>query len=102
MRWWRRHSGEWRLPEKSNDPEQPKLGQRGDPVIETDLRDYLAVLEFEDGDAGEVHLPARVGGQAASEEVLKGRTGVGAAALLASTFVVEFFGAIRSVGLRCS
>ena len=49
--------------------EQPKLGQRGDPVIEADFLDYLAVLELEDGDAGEVHLPAGVGGQAAGEEV---------------------------------
>ena len=76
----RRHSGERRLPEKSNDVEQPKLGQRGDPVIETDFLDYLAVPELEDGDAGEVHLPARVGGQAAGEEVPEGRTGMGAAA----------------------
>src|ERR1700737_2735311 len=68
-------------PPKSNDAEQPKLGQRGDPVIETNLLDYLAVLELEDGDAGEVHLPARVGGKAAGEEILEGGPGGGAAAL---------------------
>ena len=56
-----------------------QLGQRGDPVIETDFLDYLAVPELEDGDAGEVHLPARVGGQAAGEEILEGRAGMGAA-----------------------
>ena len=54
---------------------------RADPVIQTDLLDDLAVLEFEDGDAGEVHLPARVGGQATSKKVSEGRTSMSAAAL---------------------
>src|SRR4029077_6804522 len=39
----------------------------------------LPSLSLEDGDAGEVHLPARVGGQAAGEEILEGRAGMGAA-----------------------
>src|SRR5262249_42646849 len=64
----------------SGGAEQPKLRQGGDPVVQADLLDDLAVLELEDGDAGEVHLPARVRGQAAGEEVLEGRAGVGAAA----------------------
>src|SRR5262249_50739158 len=61
--------------------EQPELGQGGNAVVQADLLDDLAVLELEDGHAGEVHLPARVGGQAAGQEVLEGRTGVGPAAL---------------------
>ena len=65
---------------ESNAAEQPELGQGGDPVIQADLLNDPAVPEPEDGHAGEMHLPARVGRQAAGEEVLEGRAGVGAAA----------------------
>src|SRR5215469_14533961 len=74
----------------SNGAEQPELRQGGDSVIQADLLDDLAVLEFEDGDAGEVHLPARVGGEAASKEVLESGTGVAAAALPLADNVIAF------------
>ena len=61
--------------------EHPELGQGGDPVIETDLLDDLAVRELKDGNAGEVHLAARVAGHVAGEEVHERCTRVGAAAL---------------------
>src|SRR5262249_38834349 len=65
----------------SNAAEQSELRQGGDPVIAADLLDDLAVPELEDGHAGEVHLPAGLGRQAAGEEVLEGGPGVGPAAL---------------------
>ena len=55
----------------SNGAEQPKLGQGGNSIIETNLLEDLAILELEDGGAREVHLPARIGGQAANKEVLE-------------------------------
>src|SRR5215475_7876937 len=65
---------------KSNDAEKAELGEGGDPIIQTDLLDDLAVLELQDGDPGEVHLPARVGGEATGKEIVEGRAGVGSAA----------------------
>ena len=52
--------------------------RRRNPVIQADFLDDPAVLELEGSDAGEVHLPARVGGQAASEKVLEGWAGAAA------------------------
>ena len=42
--------------------EQPELGQGGHAVIKADFLDDFAVLELKDGGAGEMHLPARIGG----------------------------------------
>ena len=54
-----------------NGAEQAQLGQGGNSVIKADLLEDLAILDLEDGGAREVHLPARVGGQAANQEVLE-------------------------------
>src|SRR4051794_581813 len=75
---------------RSGGAEQPQLGQGGDPVIQVDLLDDPAALEFEDGDASEVHLPARVGGQAASKKVREGRTSVSATTLPLADDIVAF------------
>src|SRR5215469_10076942 len=74
----------------SSGAEEPELGQGGDTVVQADLLNDLAVLEFEDGDSGEVHLPARAGGQTAGEEVPEGRARVGAAAFPLADDVIAF------------
>jgi AraC family transcriptional regulator of adaptative response/methylated-DNA-[protein]-cysteine methyltransferase len=70
--------------------EQPQLSEGGDSIIETDFLDDLAILDLEDGGAGEVHLPARVGGRAANQEVLERGAGMGAAALPLPDDIIAF------------
>src|SRR5208337_750981 len=91
----------------SDGTEQRELGQGGDPVIQANLLDDLAVLELEDGDAGEVHRPARVGGQSTGQEVVEGRTGVSTAALPLADDVVSLGDEVSrapevEIGERCT
>src|SRR5215831_16912079 len=58
--------------------DQPKLGQRGHAVVEADLLDDLAVDHFQHRGAGEVHLPSRRSRKTANQEIIEGRTGMGA------------------------
>src|SRR5579872_985640 len=82
---------------RSNGAEKPELSKGRHSIIETDLLDDLAVLEFEDRNAGEAHFPARVGGQGTGKKVLESRTGVRAAAFPLTDDIValgdEFGGA---------
>src|SRR5262249_54775054 len=54
--------------------DQPKLGQRGHTIVETDLLDDLAVDHLQHRGAREVHLPAVRSGETADQEVIEGRT----------------------------
>ena len=58
--------------------DQPKLGQRGHAIVEADLLYDLAVDHFQHRGAGEVHLPTGRSRQTADQEVIKGRTRMGA------------------------
>src|ERR1700722_17430427 len=71
-------------------PEQAELGRGSDPIVQADLLDDLAVLELENGRASEVHLPARIRGQASGEKVLERRAGVCATALPLPDDVIAF------------
>ena len=59
----RRKRCAWFRVSQSGGFEQSELLQRSHTVVETDLFDYLAVLEFQNGGSGEMHLPTGRGGQ---------------------------------------
>ena len=58
--------------------DQPKLGQCGHAIVEADLLDNLAVDHLQNRSAGKVHFPTGGGREAADEEVIEGRTRMGA------------------------
>src|SRR6266436_146355 len=75
---------------RSNGLDEAELGERRDAIVETDLLDDLAVLETQDGGAGEVHFPAGRGRQRADQKVAEGRAGVRAAAFPLADDIVAF------------
>src|SRR5260370_29867361 len=70
--------------------------QRGGTVIEADLLDDLAVDNLQHGGAGEVHLAASGSGEAADQEVVEGRSGVGPAAFPLTDDIVALGDQVRS------
>src|ERR1700681_4287237 len=67
---------------------QSKLLEHGDAIVQTQLFGKQAVLNFEDGDAGEVDLLARVGRQRADRNVVESRAGMRAATFPLSDHIV--------------
>src|SRR5262249_12398762 len=82
-------------PLRSGGFDQPKLGERGDAVVEADLLDDLPVDHLQDRRAREVHLAAGRRGETADQEVVKRRAGVGATTFPLADDVVTFGDQIR-------
>ena len=64
---------------------QPKLSQCSYAIIETDFLGDLSIDHLQHRGAGEMHLAAGRGRQAADQEILERRTRVGAAAFPLAT-----------------
>src|SRR5215813_11594724 len=75
--------------------DQPKLGQRGHAIVETDLLDDLTVDHLQHRGAGEVHLPAGRSREAADQEVVEGWTSMDTPAFPLTNDIVAFGDEIR-------
>src|SRR5262249_35424437 len=75
--------------------DQPKLGQRGHAIVETDLLDDLTLDHLQHRGAGEVHLPAGRSGKAADQEVVERWTRMGAPAFPLTDDIVALGDKIR-------
>src|SRR6516164_9222214 len=74
---------------------QLKLGQRGHAIVEADLLDDLAADYLQHRRAGKVHLPATPGREAADQEVIEGRTRMGATTFPLTDDIVALCDKIR-------
>src|SRR5215467_12571222 len=74
---------------------QPELGQRRHAVVEADLLDDLAVDHFQHRGAGEVHLAAGRSRESSHQEVVEGRTRMGATAFPPTDDVVALGDQVR-------
>src|SRR5690348_18073721 len=76
------------LPACSGRADESELAQGGDAVVEADFLGDEAVLDLQDGGAGEPHRLAGVSRQRADRHVVERVPGVGAAALPLADHVV--------------
>src|SRR6478672_548985 len=81
--------------QQSSGLEQPKLGQRRYAIIEADLLNDLAVDHLQHRGASEAHLAASRGWKAADQEILEGRTRMGATTFPLADDVVALGNQIR-------
>src|SRR6516162_10264684 len=87
--------GSWRVA-RSGRLDQLKLGQRGHAIVEANLLNDLAADYLQHRRAREVHLPAGRSRHAADQEVIEGRTCMGATTFPLTDDIVALGDKIRS------
>src|ERR1700682_1648171 len=75
--------------------DEAELRQRRNAVVEADFRDDHAVLDLENGRAGEPHLAARVGRERSHQEVAEGGTSMRATTYPLADDVIAFCDQVR-------